>query len=62
MFDFFCRFEKLAVAADFVAQFVRKFIPIGAVGLIKFALDIGKIDDIAVTVRFVGSVDAGQGL
>ena len=62
LFDFFCRFEKLAVTADFVAQFVGKFVPIGAVGFVEFALDVGKIDNIAVTVRFVGAVDAGQGL
>ena len=62
LFDFFCRFEKLAVIADFVAQFVRKFVPIGAVGFVEFALDVGKIDDVAVTVRFVGAVDAGEGL
>lgn len=62
LFDFFCRFEKLAVTADFVAQFVRKLVPIGAVSFIKFTLDVSKIDDIAVTVRFVGAVDTGQGL
>ena len=50
LFDFFGGFEKLAVTADFVAQFVGQFIPIGAVGFIKFALDVGKIDNIAVTV------------
>ena len=50
LFDFFGGFEKLAVAADFVAQFVRQLIPIGAIGFVKFALDIGKIDNIAVTV------------
>ena len=62
LFDFFGSFEKLAVTADFVTQFIRKFIPIGAVGFVEFAFDVGKIDDVAVAVMFVGAVDAGQGL
>ena len=62
LFDFFGSFEKLAVTADFVAQFVRKFVPIGAVGFVEFFLNVGKIDDVTVAVRFVGAVDAGQGL
>ena len=62
LLDFFGSFEKLAVTADFVAQFVRKFVPIGTVGFVEFFLNVGKIDNIAVAVRFVGAVDAGQGL
>ena len=62
LFDFFDGFEKLVVAVDFVAQFFGKFVPIGAVGFVEFFLNVGKIDDVTVAVRFVGAVDAGQGL